>query len=490
MHPAKRRITAALILAMTLATLASCGSDTGNSNDGTTAQTTGGEDTTSVAEETEPSEFKAADADFGGADFIIAENDIGDWMQSAFIETENGDVLNDSIYRRNSIVEDLYNVNIKGFKIEGERNRQDLAQLKNGILAGDKDYDVAFIPGSLCATMFSDPSYLVPLSDVSTLDLTHSWWAQDSVDTMTFGSKTISATGDMVVTTTGSSTVTLFNKALANQYDLDVYSVVRDGKFTVDYVYDTAKLVSADLNGDTKMDANDDQFGWMVESLNIIHLIGASGEKLVTRDESGLPVSNIDSSKLVEVVMKYVDIINDKDSVISVQDNRIKDGGPAGVFDGGRMLFWETNLQRMKAARSFTVDFGLIPFPKYEESDEYIAPVGGYWDSWLMIPATNSDTDRTGTVLEALGYYSQQLVTPAFVETSVTTKALRDDDSAEMLDMVLKNRSFDTGVYFSWGTNEAFKASVNHVSNFTSVAASGKSKIDASIASFIEALGE
>ena len=238
------------------------------------------------------------------------------------------------------------------------------------------------------------------------------------------------------------------------------------------------------------MDANDDQFGWMVESLNIIHLIGASGEKLVTRDESGLPVSNIDSSKLVEVVMKYVDIINDKDSVISVQDNRIKDGGPAGVFDGGRMLFWETNLQRMKAARSFTVDFGLIPFPKYEESDKYIAPVGGYWDSWLMIPATNSDTDRTGTVLEALGYYSQQLVTPAFIETSVTTKALRDDDSAEMLDMVLKNRSFDTGVYFSWGTNEAFKASVNHVSNFTSVAASGKSKIDASIASFIEALGE
>ena len=219
-------------------------------------------------------------------------------------------------------------------------------------------------------------------------------------------------------------------------------------------------------------------------------LIGASGEKLVTRDESGLPVSNIDSSKLVEVVMKYVDIINDKDSVISVQDNRIKDGGPAGVFDGGRMLFWETNLQRMKAARSFTVDFGLIPFPKYEESDEYIAPVGGYWDSWLMIPATNSDTDRTGTVLEALGYYSQQFVTPAFVETSVTTKALRDDDSAEMLDMVLKNRSFDAGIYFSWGTNEAFKASVNHVSNFTSVAASGKSKIDASIASFIEALGE
>ena len=59
-----------------------------------------------------------------------------------------------------------------------------------------------------------------------------------------------------------------------------------------------------------------------------------------------------------------------------------------------------------------------------------------------------------------------------------------------MLDMVLKNRSFDTGIYFSWGTNEAFKASVNHVSNFTSVAASGKSKIDASIASFIEALGE
>ncbi len=476
----KGKVISLMLLVATLASVG-CGSaaDTPK-NDGTTSSPP---DTT-----TEPagtSEFTAEKVNYGGADFIIAENDIGDWMQSAFITEENGDVLNDAIYKRNSIVEDLYGVNIKGYKIEGGRNSQDLASLKNSILAGDKDYDVAYIPGQLTSKIFTDPQYLIPLSDIPTLDLTHSWWAQNSVDEMTFGGKTISATGDLIVTTTGSTTVTFFNKTLADQYDLDIYQTVRDGKFTLDYVYQTGKSVSADLNGDARRDANDDRFGLIVESLNLMHTVNTAGEKLVTKDSSGYPVCNIGSANVVDVVMKYVSIIDDTDTVISVQDNRIKDGGPAGVFNSDRAMFWYTNLQRMNAARSFDAEFGLVPLPKYDESDEYIGPVGGYWDSWLMVPATQDDTDRVGVVLEALGYYSQQYVTPAFIETSVTTKTLRDDESAEMLEIVLANRSFDAGMYFGWGYSQLIGTAVDHNQNFASLVAADKSKIDASIAEFV-----
>ena len=470
-----------MLLAAMLASVG-CGSaaDTPK-NDGTTSSSSS--DTTTEPAET--SEFTAENVNYGGADFIIAENDIGDWMQSAFITEENGDVLNDAIYKRNSIVEDLYGINIKGYKIEGGRNSQDLASLKNSILAGDKDYDVAYIPGQLTSKIFTDPQYLIPLSDISTLDLSHSWWAQNSVEEMTFGGKTISATGDLIVTTTGSTTVTFFNKTLADQYNLDIYQTVRDGKFTLDYVYETGKTVSADLNGDAKRDANDDRFGLIVESLNLMHTVNTAGEKLVTKDSEGYPVCNIGSANIVDVVMKYVSIIDDTDTVISVQDGRIKDGGPAGVFNSDRAMFWYTNLQRMNAARSFDAEFGLVPLPKYDESDEYIGPVGGYWDSWLMVPATQDDTDRVGVVLEALGYYSQQYVTPAFIETSVTTKTLRDDESAEMLEIVLANRSFDAGMYFGWGYAQLIGTAVDHNQNFASLVAADKSAIDASIAEFV-----
>ena len=480
----KKKVVSIALLCALLASVG-CGSSNGG-NDTPTTTTAPNSDNTTTAEPEETSEFKAADVKYSDRDFVIAENDIGDWMQSAFITEENGDVLNDSIYKRNTIVEDLYGINLKGYKIEGGRNSQDLSSIKNSILAGDKEFDIAYIPGSLCSKIFNDPQYIIPLSDVSTLDLTHSWWAQNSVEEMTFGGKTVSATGDMIVTTTGSTTVTFFNKKLAEENELDIYNTVRDGKFTLDYVYETGKSVSQDLNGDTKMDANDDRFGLIVESLNIAHTVNTAGEKLVTKDSDGYPVCNVGSANVVDIVMKYVSIIDDTDNVISVQDGRITDGGPAGVFNSDRAMFWYTNLQRMKQARSFDADFGLVPLPKYEESDEYIGPVGGYWDSWLMIPATQDDTDYVGNVVEALGYYSQQYVTPAFIETSVTTKTLRDDDSAEMLEIVLANRSFDAGMYFGWGYSELLGAAVSHNSNFASLIAADMNTINASIAEFVD----
>ena len=480
----KKKVVSIALLCALLASVG-CGSSDGGADTptGTTAPS-GSDATTTQPEET--SEFQAADVKYSGKDFIIAENDIGDWMQSAFITEENGDVLNDSIYKRNSIVEDLYGINLKGYKIEGGRNSQDLASIKNTILAGDKEFDIAYIPGQLCKNILSDPQYLIPLSDLDTIDLSHSWWAQNSVEEMTFGGKTVSATGDMIVTTTGSTTVTFFNKTLAEQYNLDIYNTVREGKFTLDYVYNTGKTVSADLNGDAKRDADNDRFGLIVESLNLMHTVNTAGEKLITKDSEGYPVCNVGSSAIVDIVQKYVSIIDDTDNVISVQDGRITDGGPAGVFNSDRAMFWYTNLQRMKAARSFDAEFGLVPLPKYDESDEYIGPVGGYWDSWLMIPATQDDTDYVGNVVEALGYYSQQYVTPAFIETSVTTKTLRDDDSAEMLEIVLANRSFDAGMYFGWGYDQLIGTAVDHNPNFASLIAADKSKIDASIAEFVK----
>ena len=113
--------------------------------------------------------------------------------------------------------------------------------------------------------------------------------------------------------------------------------------------------------------------------------------------------------------------------------------------------------------------------------------MNGYWDSWLMVPATNDELDRTGNIVEALGYYSKELVTPAFIETSVTTKALRDDESAEMLQMVLPKMSFDAGLYFDWGYSQFTQIATKHTSDVVSLIDSERPAIEASIADFIKA---
>ena len=57
----------------------------------------------------------------------------------------------------------------------------------------------------------------------------------------------------------------------------------------------------------------------------------------------------------------------------------------------------------------------------------------------------------TGHVLDCMGYYGQQIVTPAYIDTTVMGKALRDDDSAEMLKIILDGRTYDIANYYNWG---------------------------------------
>lgn len=474
----KHNLTASVLLLAMLSSLASCGGK--GSTDTTAAKGTDAPETT-----TAPIELEIVSADYKSEKFLIAENDVGDWTQSAFIVEQNGEVLNDSIYNRNRNVEELYNVDIDSYKIEGGRNTQDLKQITNSILAGDKLFDIAYIPGQLSSIIFNQPDYVIPLSDIGTLDLSHTWWDAGSVEAMTIKGNTISATGEMIVSTTGASTITLFNKTIADELKMDVYGIVRDGKMTFDKMYELGVQASSDLNGDTEFKGDDDRFGMALETLNLPQLILAAGEHLVKNDGKSLTFG-LTTAKVAEIVETYMDVIDDSDTVLSAQDKRFEKSELPATFRENRLLFWVTNLQRMNAARSYECEFGLIPFPKYIENDDYVNPINEYWCSWLIVPATQDDTDRVGVVCEALGYYSQQLVTPAFIETAVTTKTLRDKDSAEMLEMVLPNKVFDIGNYFDWGYWMLMSMASTHNRNIASELAAKQATIEAKIDTYLK----
>ncbi len=479
-----RKLISILLLASMLVSAVSCG----GAQTGTDTTAASGETTTEVAM-TEPSEFQpVAGFDGGGRKFIIAENDVGDWMQSAFVEEENGDILNDSIYKRNRTVEELYNIDVEGYQIIGGRNVQQLTELTNSILAGDKEFDVAYIPGELTPVILNQPDYLIALSDIDTLDLDHSWWDAAAVECMTVLGKTISVTGDLIVSTTGSSTITMFNKKIASDYNIDVYDVVRSGRMTFDEMYKLGKTVQYDVNGDTKYDPKDDRYGISYESMNLDMYVLAAGEHLTRINKDGIPELALDTERVNDIVTNFIKVVDDRDSTVGSQDSRHDTARSLAVcFNEDLLFFWITNLQRMNSARSYNADFGIIPFPKYEESGEYSAPVNTYWSSWLIVPTTQDDTDACGTILDALGYYSQQLVTPTFIETAVTTKTLRDDESAEMLEMVLGNKVFDIGCFFDWGYRLLYSMASSHSADLASALASKKDSINSSIESFVKA---
>ncbi len=63
-----------------------------------------------------------------------------------------------------------------------------------------------------------------------------------------------------------------------------------------------------------------------------------------------------------------------------------------------------------------------------------------------------ADADKLGIILEAMSYYGYENIIPVYKEIALKTKTARDNESADMLDII-----FDT-IYFDFGTNIMYDA--------------------------------
>ena len=77
---------------------------------------------------------------------------------------------------------------------------------------------------------------------------------------------------------------------------------------------------------------------------------------------------------------------------------------------------------------------------------------------FLCVPMTTSDPERTGIVLEAMAAESMYTVTPAYYDVALKGKYARDEESLDMLDIILESRCYDLGWFYAiGGYNEEVK---------------------------------
>ena len=96
-------------------------------------------------------------------------------------------------------------------------------------------------------------------------------------------------------------------------------------------------------------------------------------------------------------------------------------------------------------------NFGILPVPKiFENTEEYASTVNVHTACALAIPMTAIEIDRTTIIMEAMAAESKYLLNPAYYEVSLKTKHSRDDESSEMLDLILTNRVIDIGDVYNF----------------------------------------
>ena len=396
-------------------------------------------------------------ADFGGENFtiLITGNIENNWKKNDFRAEEiTGEVLNDARYDRNAAVEEALNVKIKTIEEYGSAKGEGSGYklISKSVLASDAAYDAGMI-NVYDLSNLARGGFLYDINSLPYLDLKKPWWDQKANSDMMIQNKMFFTTGDISTADNDATYAVLFNKQLVTDYKLkDPYGYAADGTWTFDKLIGMGTPAVSDVNGDGVYDKND-SFAAIVWDDAIMGAVNGSLEKCGFVNKEGKIELSLFSEKTVDILKKYTDFVFDKEVCYQYQRVSYDITDALSMFSTGRAMFFMQMLDLTSYFRDMQTDYGILPYPKYNENQkEYGHTIGSWHSMFLCAPASvGSAADKCGAVLETLAYESYKTVTPAYYNKTLIGKYFRDEESAEMLNIILSTRVYDVGWYYQLG---------------------------------------
>lgn len=394
-----------------------------------------------------PSAFESAEKqDLEKYVFTIRYADFDDCYSDFHSEGLNGNVLNDAVYERNMLVEEALNMSID---ISWDAYTAVNESVKTQVNAGDHSYDL-FASQRTCLAL-SYGGYLYNMKDIPSLRLDKEWWDQGYINTMTVNDKLFTVVGDISVASLLFVSSLTFNKRLIESYGLQVpYDTVRENKWTFDAMKTLLANTSQDLNNDGQLTPGDDIYsliGWGSESG--YSLFYSTGYKFMNRNASGDMVLEYDAERFISIIEKVRELWDPMSTYFNNGSGREQHAATWKIFADGQAVCADIVLSKIGTYfMDMPDDYGIVPLPKFDEAQEDYVTYSGFTVPMLMIPANEQNTERTGIIMEALGSASYDNVTPKLLEIVTKVKNVRDEDSSEMINVIIRTKIVDTAHFF------------------------------------------
>ena len=109
-------------------------------------------------------------------------------------------------------------------------------------------------------------------------------------------------------------------------------------------------------------------------------------------------------------------------------------------------------LREVETFRGMETDFGMLPMPMYDEAQKrYYTALNSYVGTTLAAVSICSYPEELSIVLESLAEQSHRILMPAYYDINLTSKIARDDESEEMLDIIISTGVVDIGAVYDFG---------------------------------------
>ncbi len=478
----RKRHLALLIAVMLL--LSGCGT----ANDTNARETTGESTVVPTIDETEETETESPlltdsvpiDLKFDGVTFRMYSPDQYDGP--CMVEEETGEVLNDAKYKMELLTEDRLGVAIE----ETLAPYWDmLASVEQLVTSGDKTYGCVTMMDRFALTL-AQKGCILPMQNVPYVNLDAPYWGSQITKTLSVNGNSYFAVGSFNLRSFKDTACVMMNTTLAENFGITPpHDLVDAGTWTFDKMAELGRDVTADLNGDGVMNA-DDRYGlgtFDIRSSPIFMWIAAD-IRVVDKDENDVPYLNVYGNERFVSVMEwtYKNFVVDMD-LPEVGNN---------IFDEGKELFCIGYFSHIIGLREMEDDFTVLPIPKWDETQpDYRSRT--YDAMCNMVPATVSDVDLSGAVLEVLSCMGHNYVVPAFIENSLMQKCSRDAESVKSIQIAFDTRVVDMAEAFMFDVfgNDATLAYITAPQlNTASWLESNRSKAEKELATIIKVLGK
>lgn len=387
--------------------------------------------------------------------FVILSRDDGEWSSvEIFAEDGSADNISHAVYERNDMILQKYGVTILEYKKTSSEHQ---TAVMNEVSAPSGDFQAVTTSVAVASNMAMN-SLLWDLNseDNLYLDTSKPWWDERMSSGMEIGGKLFMVTGDLLTLDNDATFAIMFNKTIAEACKLpDLYDSVLNQAWTMEKMLEYEQLAVNDANGDGKLDYDSETAGFAYTIDTPYCLLYAGGVQLVSRDGEGELIYALDAERTQNIADQCRILLN---SAYTTNLTANKDGAPiveAGktCFGGGHALFFGECLQCVTRLRAYDTDFGILPYPMYDQNQGGYKSLMHSTGSVIAIPVSvgeGDDMDMVSSMLEALACYSVNTLTKEYYEVNLKTKAARDERSGAMIDLIIGNRVCDLAYYFGW----------------------------------------
>lgn len=382
-------------------------------------------------------------ADYGGASFNILT------YEDKEIEGETGDVIEDAEYTSRRSVEEKLNIDISYIKVNSVVDVE--PELKKVVIAGDDVYNLAENHCIHALPTIIQEKLVLNWNDIENVDFSQPYWNQSLNDTLSVKGVLPVANGNYF---TASPMTIFFNKEIQTVYGVeDLYATVNSGEWTLDRMCTIAKGVSSDLNGDGAF-TTEDLYGMigMADYQYMGFLMGCN-QYVVEKDEEDFPTVALDNEKTYNIYNTLYSLIYETDAAFTWKYGTDKSTWVDFAADTS-LFYVNGGITEAVDYRSMDTDFGILPFPKYnEEQKDYMSLDLGMF---IMVPAIVADPGLSGMASELLNATYRRSVVPEFVDKLLVGKVTRDAESEEMVYMILDNIHYDFGINLGYYTDLSY----------------------------------